>query len=301
MSPETLNYWLNFKLLTVGGVSITLVGVLGAVLSVVAAIILSRVLCRGLEIFANRRGSMHPASVYTMKRILHYFLVAVGIMVGLSLLGVQLSKLALLAGALGVGIGFGLQNIVNNFVSGIIILFERTVKVGDFVEISSGLRGEVESIHIRNTVVRTPDNIEVIIPNTDLVNGQVTNWTYSDTRCRLRISFGVAYGSDKERVKQEVQRLAEANPNTLSGPGVAAPAVWMTGFGDSSLDFVLAVWITPEAVKRQTDVISSYLWAMDDAFRAADIEVPFPQRDLHLRASTHSIAIERVAPGAQPE
>ncbi len=290
-----MNDFLSHALLHVGEITVTVGGVIAAVAAVIGSMVLSAVLRRGIDVLAQRRGTMDPASVYTVKRMLHYFLVVVGVLTGLSLLGFNLNKLAILAGALGVGIGFGLQNIVNNFVSGIIILFERTLKVGDFVELSSGLRGEVLAIHIRNTVVRTPDNIEVIIPNSEFVNNPVTNWTFTDSICRLRIPFGVAYGSDKSRVRDAVLALARENPFTLPETSDRKPSVLMTGFGDSSLDFLLAVWVRPEAVKRPAEVISSYLWAIDDAFRAQGIEVPFPQRDLHLRSSRAAIQFESVS------
>lgn len=296
-----MDHLLTHNLLKVGDVTITVGGVAAALLSVIGALLISALLRRAIDALGERRQSMDRASLYTIKRILHYFLVVLGVLTGLSFLGFNLNKLAILAGALGVGIGFGLQTIVNNFVSGLIILFERTLKVGDFVELSSGLRGEVLAIHIRNTVVRTPDNIEVIIPNSEFVNNPVTNWTFTDSICRLRIPFGVAYGSDKALVKESVLELASDNPFTLPPTPGRQTSVWMTGFGDSSLDFLLAVWVRPEAIKRPAEVISSYLWAMDDAFREHGIEVPFPQRDLHLRSSQPSIRLESVTASSVKE
>ncbi|MDG5500103.1 mechanosensitive ion channel domain-containing protein [Marinobacter sp. BGYM27] len=299
MNPDTINEWLNYSLITLGDVEIRVSGVLAAFAALIITMLASRVLRRGLDALAGRRQSMNDASIYTIKRMVHYALIALGILVALSFLGLDMSKMAIIAGALGVGIGFGLQNIVNNFVSGIIILFDRTLKVGDFMELASGLRGEVQAIHIRSTIIRTPDNIEIIIPNSELVNGQVTNWTFSDANCRLRIPFGVAYGSDKELVRKSVLEVVTANAYTVSGVTDRDAKVWMTGFGDSSLDFVLAVWIQPEVLKRQSDVISSYLWGIDDVFRREGIEVPFPQRDLHLRSAGSAIQIERVAPNGE--
>jgi small-conductance mechanosensitive channel len=143
--------------------------------------------------------------------------------------------------------------------------------------------GEVMQINIRSTLVRTNDNVDVLIPNAEFVSSRVINWTLEDNIRRFRIPFAVAYGSDKEAVRKAAVEAAMAVPLTLTTID-KAPTVWMTSFGDSSLNFVLAVWVTSEAVKRPSFIQSEYLWALDDALRRHSIEIPFPQRDLHLRS-----------------
>lgn len=286
MNLNLMNDLLDIKVVNTSSIVISIADVAAASISIVITFLLIRAVHSALDIYAERRHDVDMSVVYSVKRIVHYVLSVIGLIVALSLLGFNLDNLAIVAGALGVGIGFGMQNVVNNFVSGIIMLFERSLKVGDFVELVSGLRGEVIAIRIRSTVVRTPDNIEVIIPNSDFVSGQVTNWTLSSAVCRLRIPFGVAYGSDKALVERLVLEVVNGNEFTLPEAPGHATNVWMTGFGESSLDFVLGVWVRRDAVWRQSDAVSSYLKAIDDVFRANHIEVPFPQRDLHLRSGS---------------
>jgi small-conductance mechanosensitive channel len=218
-----------------------------------------------------------------------------------------------LAGAVGVGLGFGLQAIFSNFVSGIIMLFERSLRVGDFVELESGLHGEVRDINIRATLISTNDNIDILVPNSEFVTGRVVNWTHGEVTRRLRIPFGVAYGTDKELVKKAALEAAAEVPFTIALDGPRRPQVWLVGFGDSSLDFELVVWLTAEATKRPSAVRAAYVWALDTALGKYCIEIPFPQRDLHLRswfglkgeearaaASAAETAPRRRAPAPEP-
>jgi small-conductance mechanosensitive channel len=189
-----------------------------------------------------------------------------------------------LVGALGVGIGFGLQPVVANFVAGLMILFEQPLKVGDFVELESGVHGEVREIRMRATRITTNDNVDILVPNSEFVNGRVTNWTLDEAHRRVRIKFGVAYGTDKELVRRVVLEAAQKVEHTLKGFPRRITQVWLVGFGDSSLDFELAVWLTPEAVVRPSAVSAAYYWAIHTALIDNGIEIPFPQRDLHLRS-----------------
>ena len=203
-------------------------------------------------------------------------------LIGLKLTGISFAGLAIVAGALSVGIGFGLQNIVNNFVSGLILLFERPIKSGDFVTVGM-VEGTVKQISIRSTEIETLDRQNVIVPNSELVSQQVTNWVLHDPHGRLLIKVGVAYGSDTEKVREVLVAVANEHPQVLTD-GVSAPkpkALFM-GFGDSSLDFELRVWI--RQIRQRFDVTSDLNFAIDAAFRANDVEIPFPQRDLHLRS-----------------
>lgn len=275
--------WLNIEIISVGNFSVTALQLILSITLFIAAIIASKIARRGIDRIAGLRQSTSIAQIYTIKRIVHYLFLLIGFIFAASALGIDLSKLAIMGGALGIGIGLGLQGIVNNFFSGIIIMLDKSLKVGDFIELSDGLVGEVIRINIRSTVIRTNDNVDMLVPNSEFVSSRVTNWTLEESIRRFRVPFSVAYGTDKNIVKKAAIEAANAVSLTLNDDR-KAPVVWMTGFGDSSLDFVLAVWVNPEAVKRPSHMMSEYLWAIDDAFRQYDIEIPFPQRDLHLRS-----------------
>jgi small-conductance mechanosensitive channel len=226
-----------------------------------------------------------------INRLTHYAVIVIGVMFAATAAGVDLTRLTFIIGALGVGIGFGLQNIVNNFVSGLILLFERPVRIGDRVELDT-LSGTVEKIGIRASIVRTWQGAEVIVPNADLISSQVINWTLSDDRRRMEIPVGVAYGTDPEQVLDILLRVARSHDEVLADP---EPVAIFTGFGDSSLNFELRAWTVGDIV-----VIPSQLRvAAHRALSEAGIEIPFPQRDLHLR-SVDSEAAVRLA-GGQPE
>jgi potassium-dependent mechanosensitive channel len=213
-----------------------------------------------------------------IKKLLHYFLVFIGFLLAMGLAGIELSNFAVLAGAFGIGIGFGLQNIVNNFVSGLILLFERPVKVGDMVVVD-GEWGRVLSIGLRSTVIETFDGSELIVPNSQLISEKVTNWTLTTTRARVVMPVGVAYGSDLALVLRILQEAAGSQPLVLPEP---APSAIFVGFGDSSLDFELRCWIAD--VSMRLLVRSELGQFIDRRFREEGVEIPFPQRDLHLRS-----------------
>jgi small-conductance mechanosensitive channel len=173
---------------------------------------------------------------------------------------------------------------VSNFVAGLIILFEKSLKIADFVELESGVTGEVREINMRSTLITTNDNIDIVVPNSEFVNGRVTNWTMREAYRRVHIPFGVAYGTDKELVKKAALEAADNVAVTLTNNKLREPQLWFVEFGDSSLNFSLVVWLKPEAVKSPGAVHARYLWAIDDKLRQYGIEVPFPQRDLHVRS-----------------
>lgn len=270
--------------LTFGGFHVSVGGLIGAALSLAAVWVLALLMRRSFARRAASREAASRAAFYTLSRLATYALFAIGFMFALGFLGIETSRFAVLAGAIGVGLGFGLQAIFSNFVSGIILLFERTLRVGDFVELSSGLHGEVRDINIRSTLISTNDNVDILVPNSEFVTGRVVNWTLHDLSRRIRIPFGIAYGSDKELVKKAAIEAAAEVPFTLAQEGPRRPRVWLVGFGDSSLNFELVVWLTPEATKRPSAVRAAYLWALETALRRHGLEVPFPQRDLHLRS-----------------
>jgi small-conductance mechanosensitive channel len=270
-------------LFSVNEVEITVVSILQVIMIVVVAWWLSKVLQSTLLRLGSNRKTISPASLYMLVRLLHYTILVFSVFIGLSTIGLDFSNLALLAGAIGVGLGFGLQNLVNNFVSGIMLLVERSLKVGDFVELESGVTGEVKEINIRSTLITTNDNVDILVPNSEFVSARMTNWTLREDYRRVRIPFGVAYGTDKELVKKAGLVAAANVDHTMSIEG-RQPDVWLVGFGDSSMDYELVVWLLPHSVKRPARVKADYLWAIDTALGKYGIEIPFPQRDLHLRS-----------------
>ena len=220
----------------------------------------------------------------SITRLVHYAVLTIGFFVMLNALGFELSQLALLGGALGVGIGFGLQAIVNNFTSGLILLFERPIKVGDAIRIGTEL-GEVKNLGLRATIIQTYDNAEIVVPNSDLITQQVTNYTLAERKVRVRVPVGVAYGTEVSKVLDILRACGKANPMVLSTP---APTALFLAFGASSLDFELRVWI-PEFLD-SVQVLSELNQDIDNEFALNNIEIPFPQSDLHLRSVDETAA-----------
>lgn len=288
---EWLSDHLEASLFKISETPVTLLGILRVILVISLAWGLSHFVRRGLTHLSERQGGS-LTYLYTLGRLAHYLILIIGISIGLSSIGVDLSNFALIAGALSLGVGFGLQAIVSNFVSGLIVLFERSLRIGDFVELSSGLAGEVKAINVRSTLVTTTDMVEILVPNSEFVNGQVINWTLTDASRRIHIPFGVAYGSDKDVVRKAGLEAARNTPHTLRDRTNREPEVWLTNFGDSSLDFELVVWVQPHAVKKPQRVKAAYYWELETALNKYGIEIPFPQRDLHIRSGLPSAPVE---------
>lgn len=211
--------------------------------------------------------------------ILRYALLLLGLLVVFQVWGIDASTLAIVGSVLGVGIGFGLQNIVNNFVSGLILGLERPIKPGDFVEVGQ-LSGTVERVGARSTTVETQDRVSILVPNSRFLESEVINWSYGDPLCRLRIPAPAAYGSPAAKVRRVLLEVAAQHPEVLAEPG---PEVQLTGFGSDSLLFELLVWTRNP--RGQTQLKSDLNFAIDAAYRKAGLSMPFPQRDLHLRSS----------------
>ncbi len=228
-----------------------------------------------------KKSGLHRSLQYAIAQISSKVVLVIGILVVLTNTGINLGALAVFAGAIGVGVGVGLQGIASNFISGLVILAERPISIGDRVEVGSVV-GQVERIRARCTVIRTNDNISMIVPNSKFIEEPVTNWTYGDDpRVRFRIPVGVAYGSDVETVRTALIAAAAEHPKTLADP---APNVFFDKFGDSSLDFELVAW-SAEMTFRPRRYKSDLNFAIARKLQEAGIEIPFPQRDLHLRSS----------------
>jgi small-conductance mechanosensitive channel len=224
------------------------------------------------------RSGLDRSLQYAIAQIVSNIVLIVGIFIVLDNAGIHLGTLTVFAGAVGVGVGFGLQNIASNFISGLVILAERPITVGDRVEVA-GIAGQVQHIRARSTVIVTNDNITMIVPNTKFIDSPVTNWTYGDPRVRFRIPVGIAYGSDIKRAREALLAAARDNSNTLKDP---APSVFLEKFGDDSIQVELVVW-SSEMSYRPRRYRSDLNFAIERNLREAGIEIAFPQRDIHIR------------------
>lgn len=245
-----------------------------------------------LSEFSRSKQHISNASVYTLNRVFHYAFLSVGFVWALSSIGIDFSNLLIIAGALSVGIGFGLQGIVNNFLGGLIVLFDRKLRVGDLIELAGGQMGTISEVNVQNTLIRTLSGQDVLIPNSQMISQQLSNWTLRDHFVRLHLPFGVSYDSDKERVAEVVEKAALNLEETLTDhrkyPG---PKVWLVRFGSSSLDFELVVWVDLRRSKqRKCSLKAAYNWEIETALKEACIEIPFPQCDVHLKSNMSGAA-----------
>ncbi len=224
------------------------------------------------------RFDLREETRYTLTRVTQYTVVVLGAIVAFQFVGIDLSGLAVIFGLLSVGIGFGLQNLTSNFVAGLILLFERPIRVGDRVTVGDA-EGDVEEINIRSTTIRSVNNISIIVPNSEFISSRVTNWSHGDPKIRLDIDVGVSYGSDLQTVLRCLRETAAQHPRILKEP---EPMVHHMGFGDSAWNMRLWVWI--ENPKEHRKIRSEINCAIVTKFRENGVEIPFPQRDLHLRS-----------------
>jgi small-conductance mechanosensitive channel len=260
-----------------GSVGISLGGLLAFGLTLWLSWLLSRLLSFFLDQEVFPRVRMPSGVPFALATFSRYAILVLGFLVAIGTLGFSMDRVALLVSALGVGIGFGLQNVINNFVSGIILLFERPLRVGDRVQIED-LIGVVSTIGIRASRVRTTEGADVIVPNGEFVSARVINWTLSDATSRISLLVGVAYGTNPRQVLEILEKVPQGHPEVLDHP---PPEALFVGFGDSSLDFELRVFTTNAA--RWKQVRSDLALATSEALEAAKIQIPFPQRDLHLK------------------
>ena len=262
-----------------GADTVTIGGILLLVFLFASVIIVERFLQRLLIRRFLSKTRLQPSLQFGLSRIIGYMLIAIGFYVAFQAVGFDLSSLAIIAASLGVGVGFGLQNIINNFVSGIIILAERPISIGDRIDVA-GVAGRVTKIQLRSTTVVTNDNITMIVPNADFISNTVTNWSHGDPKVRIRVPVGVAYGSDLKLLQRLLLEAAEEHRKALRDP---SPVVLFTEFGDSSLNFELGVW-TQEMTATPIHFTSQMNFIIEQKLRENDIEIPFPQRDLHVRS-----------------
>jgi len=254
---------------------------------------LERTMLRGAQ-----RGSDQPdhvARLHLLSRLVRYVVWVLGTIVVLNYVGIDLTSVALVGGAVAFGLGFGLQNVFSNFISGIIILLEGSMRVGDFVDLQSGVRGHVREIAMRYTRVTTNDAIDVLVPNSEFINGRVINWTFDATYRRMRIPFGVAYGTPKETVREAAIAAAKRVEGVLDEPG-REPTAWLLEYGDSSMNYEFVIWANRKLTTSPASTHAKLMWALDDELHARGIEIPFPQRDLHVRSGRLDVRLERARP-----
>ncbi|MCO6472755.1 MAG: mechanosensitive ion channel [Melioribacteraceae bacterium] len=283
---ENINDILHYSLFEVNNTPISLLSVLIFIGIIVGFIVLSKIIrYRLLKVLLKRTG-MDKGLQFTLGKITNYTLLFIGVLIAFQFIGIDLSGLAVVLGFLSVGIGFGLQNITSNFISGIILLFERPIKVGDRITVND-IQGDVTDITIRATTIRSVDNISIIVPNSEFISGTVINWSHGDLKLRVNINVGVSYSSDLELVLRSLYEVAEENKDVLKEP---KPVVHFNEFGDSSWSLTLRVWVSDP--KLHLAVKSAINVAIVKKFRENKIEIPFPQRDLHVRSGKLPVLVE---------
>jgi len=283
---ETMDGWLNrvramleAPLIGAGASAISLWSVLYLVVFLIVLFWAARRLQRWLAERVLVRTGMDAGARQAAGTIARYVLLLVGLLVLVQTAGIDLTTFNVLAGAIGIGVGFGLQNVVSNFIAGLIIMFERPIKVGDRIVVDN-VDGDVIEIGARSTTILTNDNITIIVPNSRFITESVVNWQYEDKKVRFKIPVAVAYGSDASKVRDLLLQVASADPEVLELP---EPTVRLLEFGDNGLQFELRAW-SSTSVHRRGRLLSSLNFAIYETFNAAGIEFPFPQRDLHIKS-----------------
>ncbi len=290
---QWLPHWATRSLFVVDGKPYSAATLIVLILLLIGIWWVSVMLERAMLRLARRRQNDPGATAATLllTRLVRYSVWVFGTLFGLTYLGIDLSNIALLGSAFAVGLGFGLQNIFSNFAAGIIVLLERSLKIGDFVELESGVKGNVREIAMRYTRITTNDALDVLVPNSEFINDRVVSWTYDDSHRRMHIPFGVAYGTAKEKVRDAAISAAKVVPGVLQVEG-KEPTVWLVEYGDNSVNYELIVWADRRLTTTPAATHAKLMWALDDALSAANIEIPFPQRDLHWRSGTVNVRLE---------
>lgn len=282
MSWEDVQHFLdrvlNYTLFQIKETPVNTLSVLIFLVLITAFILFAVFVRKALNRKILRRFKIDPGTSYTLSRITQYVIITIGALISFQFVGVDLSGLAVIFGLLSVGIGFGLQNVTSNFISGLIILFERPISVGDRVRVGD-IDGDITEINIRSTKVRTMNNISIIVPNSDFVSQSVINYSHGDPTYRLDLEVGVSYGSDLETVLKAMKEVADESKQVMRDP---EPEVHLIQFGDSSWNMQLRVWIDIRNMPRARNELNQ---AIVRKFRENEIEIPFPQRDLHVRSS----------------
>ena len=275
---EMLKAALQFQLFTLNQTPVTLMSIVLFLGIFIILFTISGYIVRALRSKVLPRFHLEESIIYNISRVIHYTLLIMSAAFAFQFIGIDFSGLVVVFGFLSVGIGFGLQNITSNFISGLILLFERPIKIGDRVTVG-GTEGDVVEIKMRSTVIRSLNNISIIVPNSEFVSAQVVNWSHGDPRVRVDIHVGVSYSSDLQTVLRCLREVADEHDSVLKDP---KPFVRLMEFGDSSWNMFLGAWIHDPGNYYQ--IRSDLNCAIVEKFRNNDVEIPFPQRDLHIRS-----------------
>lgn len=281
---QTTWEWLQTPLFNINKHGVSTFDILTIITILVIGMYIASLYKRKIIALENTQTHMSKMSIRIIANVGFYFIILITIMMSLSFSGIDLTSLSLVAGAFSIGIGFGLQAVVSNMAAGIIIMFERSIRIGDFIEINDTLRGTVSDIKIRATTIKTTDNIDVLIPNSTFVQNNVINWTLDDPTRRVHIPFGVAYGTSVESLKTAIlTELEKSDLQYIRDNSDKTPEIWMVGMGASSVDFELLVWIDSSKPKNRVPLKSDFLIEIYNALYKHNIEIPFPQLDIHTK------------------
>ncbi len=282
-----INYgWnvLHTPLFSISGKLVNIISLFIALLIFILGFYIGKLYKRYIGRLSYYVSNITPSSQVILSNMGYYTILLIGFFAALRIIGIDLSSLTIIAGALSVGVGFGLQNLVSNFISGFILMFEKSIKIGDYIEISENLRGRVSDMRLRSTTITTNDNIDIIVPNQTFIQNNVINWTLADNIRRMRIPFGVAYGSSTDKVKKAVLDALQKSPlHYIKNRNKMEPQIVMTNMNNSSVDFELYVWVEGEKTLKPRRTMSEFLVLIYNALYENDIEIPFPQMDLHIK------------------
>jgi potassium efflux system protein len=292
-----IKHGLNFSLFKVTGIPITPLIILRVALILLLAYVASRFLSSALLSYGRKRGTITGSSLYNLRRLLSYFVLGIGFLIALFSIGLDFSNLAIGAVALTVGLGFGLQSFANNFLCGMRILFERKLKIGDYIELPSGHTGKVSEIHMQNTVICTSDGIEIVVPNSELTSHTLINWTMNNNYRRLHVRFSTAYGANKELVRKVVSQAVKHVPCAVDVYG--EPEVCLEKFDRNALHFVLFVWIDQKIESFTECKEADFLWEIESALHKHSIPIPYPPQVIQMKGNTnHFLEQVELAPSS---
>ncbi len=290
---EIFKEYLDTEKLTlkVGSYEISAYQILSGLISVAVILWIAAIVSNFVDTRISKMRSLRVADKTLLKKMTQIGIYALAFISAMEVLGIDLTTLTVLGGALGIGIGFGLQKISSNFISGLILLLEKAIKQGDLIELADGTYGFVQKLKARYTLIETVDGKEVLVPNEDFIVNQVVNWTFSNSKCRIQIDLGVSYNADIDLAKNLILEAASENAKCMSDPG---PQCYLLNFGDSSVDFRLFFWIS-NILDGRWETQSEVMFSIWHKFKENNIEIPFPQRDLHIKSGVLSEAPQEAA------
>lgn len=291
---QSVNYYEEFKnlftttLFVFNEQAISLLSIIRALFLITLGFVFGSIYKKWINKISLKWPNMSQMSLKLTSNVGFYLIIFITIMISMSSLGIDMSSISLIAGALSIGIGFGLQTVVSNFIAGIILMFERTIRIGDIVEINDLLKGTVTDIRIRSTTIKTFDNIDIVIPNSSFIQNNVINWTLDDPTRRLHIAFGVAYGTKVEKIKEVIlEELENSKLIYVRNDEDKKPDIRFENMNTSSIDFELLVWVKANDKVNVNSIKSDFLTLIYNCLYKHQIEIPFPQLDLHVKRDSN--------------